>query len=135
MLYIEYDQHLQLKGEYGIAGVEKITQETAKWLSEKVGEKLTLARLSDHSFGILIEDKSSQKAKDLAAQLCTEIKPHLFDIDGHTIKLTLSIGICPIGDKNTQVDQYISDAHSAASRLDNGDGYKVYNKADRKSVV
>jgi len=129
LLYIEYDQHVQLKGEYGIAGVEKVTQETAKWLSEKVSEELTLARLSDHSFGILIEDKSSQKAKDLAAKLCKEIKPHLFDIDGHTIKLTLSIGICPIGDKNTQVDQYISDAHNAASRLENGDGFKVYNKA------
>ncbi|MBV1907847.1 MAG: EAL domain-containing protein [Kangiellaceae bacterium] len=129
LLYIEYDQHNQLKGEYGIAGVEKVTQETAKWLSDKVDDDFRLARLSDHSFGVLIEDKSSQKAKDLAEKLCKEVKPHLFDIEGHTAKITFSIGICPISDNNTKVDQYISDAHSAASRLENGDGYKVYNKA------
>ncbi len=129
LLYIEYDQHNQLKGEYGIAGVEKMTQECAKWLSEKVDDDYTLARLTDHAFGILIEDKSSQKAKNLAKMLCGEIKPHLFDIEGHTVKVTLSIGICPIGDKNSDVDQYISDAHSAAARLENGDGFKVFNKA------
>ncbi len=129
LLYIDYDQHSQISGEYGIAGVEKVTQETAKWLSGKVDEQNTLARLSDHSFGILILDKSSKKAKDLAEKLCHEIKPHLFDIEGHTVKITFSIGICPIGDNNSEVDQYISDAHSAASRLTNGDGYKVFNKA------
>lgn len=129
LLYIEYDQHNQLKGEYGIAGVEKMTQECAKWLSEKVDDEYKLARLTDHAFGILIEDKSSQKAKDLAKILCGEIKPHLFDIEGHTIKVTLSIGICPIGDKNSDADQYITDAHSAAARLKNGDGFKVFNKA------
>lgn len=53
----------------------------------------------------------------------------MFDIEGHTIKVTFSIGICPIGDKNSDVDQYISDAHSAATRLENGDGFKVFNKA------
>jgi len=129
LLHIEYDQHNQLKGEYGIAGVEKVTQECAKWLSEKVSEDYKLARLADHSFGVLIEDRSSQKAKDLAKMLCRDIKPHLFDIEGHTVKVTFSIGICPIGDKNSNVDQYISDAHSAASRLENGDGFKVYNRA------
>lgn len=129
LLYIEYDQHSQLIGEYGIAGVEKVTQECAKWLSDKVDEENKLARLTGHAFGILVEDKSSQKAKDLADKLCKEVKPHLFDIEGHTVKITFSIGICPIGDNNTKVDQYISDAHSAASRLENGDGFKVYNKA------
>ncbi len=129
LLYVEYDQHNQLKGEYGIAGVEKITQECAKWLSDKVNEEYKLARLADHSFGILIEDKSSQKAKDLAKMLCNEVKPYLFDIEGHTVKITFSIGICPIGDKSSDVGQYISDAHSAASRLENGDGFKVFNRA------
>ena len=129
LLYIEYDQHEQLKSEYGIAGIEKITQETAKWLSDKVDETQVLARLTDHSFGLLLEDKTNQLAKKLAEQLCNEIKPHLFDIDGHTIKLTLSIGICPIGDKSSEVDQLITNAHSAASRLEKGDGFKVFNKA------
>jgi len=129
LIYIQYDQHNQLQGEYGIAGVEKVVQECAKWLSDKVSEEYTLARLTDHAFGILVEDKSSKIAKDLASMLCKEVKPHLFDIEGHTVKLTFSIGICPIGDRNTNVDQYISDAHIAASRLENGDGFKVYNKA------
>jgi len=129
LIYIEYDQHNQLQGEYGIAGVEKVVQECAKWLTAKVDEKYTLARLTDHAFGILIEDKSSKIAKDLATMLCTQVKEHLFDIEGHTVKLTFSIGICPIGDKNTDVDQYISDAHSAAARLESGDGFKVFNKA------
>jgi diguanylate cyclase (GGDEF)-like protein/PAS domain S-box-containing protein len=129
LIYIEYDQHVKLKGEYGIAGVEKITQESAKWLTQHCNEEYKLARLSDHSFGILIDDKSSKKAKDLAETLCQKIREHLFDIDGHTVKLTFSIGICPIGDKNSDVNQMISDASNAASRLEEGDGFKVFNKA------
>ncbi len=129
LLYIEYDQHNQLKGEYGIAGVDKVTQECAKWLASKVGNDAQLARLTDHAFGLLIEDKSNQKAKDLAAELCKNVKPHLFDIEGHTVKVTFSIGICPIGDNNSNGDKYMSDAHSAAARLENGDGFKVFNKA------
>jgi len=129
LLYVDYDQHNQINGEYGIAGTEKVTQETAKWLAGKVDEQNTLARLGDHSFGILILDKSSKKAKDLAEKLCHEVRAHLFDIEGHTVKLTFSIGICAIGDSGSEADQYISNAHSAASRLANGDGHKVYNKA------
>lgn len=129
LLYIEYDQHNQINGEYGIAGIEKVTQETATWLSSRTDEKYTLARLSDHSFGILVNEKSSQIAKQLAEKLCKEIKEHLFDIEGHTVKTTFSIGICAISENNSKLDQYISDAHSAATRLENGDGYKVFNKA------
>lgn len=129
LLYIEYDQHNQIKGEYGIAGVEKVTQETAKWLASRIDEKYILARLSDHSFGILINEKSSQVPKQLAEKMCKDIKEHLFDIEGHTVKTTFSIGICPISENNSKLDQYITDAHSAAARLENGDGYKVYNKA------
>lgn len=129
LIYIEYDQHNQLKGEYGIAGVEKVTQETAKWLSDRVDDECQLARLSDHTFGLLVEDKSNKKAKALAEKLCSDVKPHMFDIEGHTVRITFSIGLCPISDNNSNVDQYISDAHSAASRLENGDGVKIFNQA------
>lgn len=129
LLYIEYDQHAHLLGEYGIAGVEKITQESAKWLSKHCEDDYKLARLSDHSFAILIEDKSNKIAKKLASTLCESVKEHLFDVDGHTVKLTFSIGICPIGDKNSDANQMISDANSAASRVEKGDGFKIYNKA------
>lgn len=129
ILYVEYDQYNQIKGEYGIAGGDSVTQEAAKWLTGQVDEEYPLARLTDHAFGILINDNSSKKAKDLADKLVKGIKEHLFDIDGHTVTITFSIGISPIGDQNKDVSQIIANAHSAASRLEKGDGYKLYNQA------
>ncbi len=129
LLYIEYDQHNKIRGEYGIPGVDSVTQECAIWLTSRVDESYTLARLTDHAFGILIEDKSSKIARDLAKELCDSIKKHLFDIEGHTHTVTFSIGICPISEANADPNRYISDAQSAAARLEKGDGFKVYNKA------
>jgi len=129
LLYIEYDQHNKIRGEYGIPGVDSVTQECANWLSDRVDESYTLARLTDHAFGILIEDKSSKIARDLAKKLCETIKDHLFDIEGHTHTVTFSIGICPISEENSDPNRYISDALSAAARLEKGDGFKLYNKA------
>ncbi|PCI73498.1 MAG: hypothetical protein COB38_00060 [Gammaproteobacteria bacterium] len=129
LLYIEYDQHNKIRGEYGIPGVDSVTLECANWLSSRVDESYTLARLTDHAFGILIEDKSSKIARDLAKRLCESIKEHLFDVEGHTHTVTFSIGICPISDENSDPNRYISDAQSAAGRLENGDGFKVFNKA------
>ena len=128
-VYIEYDQYNKILGEYGIAGVDQITQDCAKWLSSQIPEEFNLARLGDHSFSFLVKDNSEQKAKALAKQLVESIGAHLFDIEGHTIKLTFSIGICPIGEGSQDATQVISDAHSASNRVENGNGFKVFNKA------
>lgn len=129
VLYIEYDQYSKIMSEYGIAGVDQITQECAKWLTNNTSNEHLLARIGDHSFSLLLPDNSAQKARDLAAKLCEKVAEHLFDIEGHTIKLTFSIGICPVSDSSSNAAQILSDAHSASNRVENGNGYKVFNKA------
>ncbi len=129
VIYIEYDQYSKVLSEYGIAGVDQITQDCARWLSDNVPEDYLLARIGDHSFSLLLSDNSAQKARDLAAKLCEMVNNHLFDIEGHTVKLTFSIGICPIGDSYNNAAQVLSDAHSASNRVEGGNNYKVFNKA------
>jgi len=129
VVYIEYDQHSQLLSEYGMAGVDQVTQDCAKWLSEHINEDFKLARIGDHAYSILVPNDSDQKVKTIAKELCENIRPHLFDIEGHTVKLTLSIGVAPVGEDANDAAQLISDAHQAANRVDNGDGFKVFNKA------
>ncbi|TQV86978.1 EAL domain-containing protein [Aliikangiella coralliicola] len=129
IIYLKYDQHAKIQSEYGIAGVDQITQECSKWLTENLDEEYQLARLGDDCFGLLIPDNSAKKARDIAKELCEKIRSHLFDVEGHTLKLTFSIGICPVGDGSEDAAQVVSDAHSASNRVEDGNGFKVFNKA------
>lgn len=131
VLYIEYDQYNKILSEYGIAGVDQVTVDCAKWLAQQVPEEFNLTRMAGHSFALLLPDNSAKKARNLAENLCKAITQHLFDVESHTLKISLSIGICPIGDSSEDANQIISDAHSALKRVENGNGYKVYNKAVR----
>ncbi|TQV73041.1 EAL domain-containing protein [Aliikangiella marina] len=131
VLYITYDQHEQILGEYGIAGADQITVDCSKWLSEQVKEEFLLARIGDHSFSMLLPNSAGIKSRDMAQELCEKVSSHLFDIEGHTIKITFSIGICPVGDSSSDPAQILSDAISASARVDNGNGFKVFNKAVR----
>ena len=129
VVYIEYDQHPQLMSEYGIAGVDQVTQDCAKWLSEQITEDYKLARIGDHAFSMLVPNDAEKKVKVLAQELCENIRPHLFDIEGHTVKITLSIGIAPVAEDASDASQLITDAHQASNRVEDGDGFKVFNRA------
>lgn len=131
VLYVTYDQHEQILGEYGIAGADQITVDCSKWLSEQVKEEFLLARIGDHSFSLLLPNSAGVKPRDLAQELCEKVSSHLFDIEGHTIKITFSIGICPVGDGSSDPAQILSDAISASARVEEGNGFKVFNKAVR----
>ncbi|MGX5174831.1 EAL domain-containing protein [Aliikangiella sp. IMCC44653] len=129
VLYIEYDQHDQILSEYGIAGGDQITIDCANWLAEQIDDEYKLARVGDNAYSLLLPNSASIKARDLAAKLCEEIRSHLFDVEGHTVKITFSIGICPVGEQSESPAQILSDALSAANRNENGDGFKIFNKA------
>jgi len=131
VLYIAYDQYEKIVSEYGIAGVDQITIDCAKWLAEHVSDDFKLARIGDHAFSLLIPNSSGIKAREFAKELCSNVSSHLFDVEGHTLKITFSIGICPIGDTSSDPAQIISDALSASNRVENGNGVKVFNKAVR----
>jgi len=129
VLYIEYDQYKNILSEFGIAGVDRVTVECANWLTDNVEQYGMLARIGDHSFSLLLSDELSKKARDLASELCQQVHDLLIDIDGNTVKLTFSIGICPIGDSSNDANQLLSDAHTASNRVEKGDGFRVFNKA------
>lgn len=129
LIYIRYDQHAKILSEYGIAGVDQITQDCAKWLSEQLPEETSLAKIADDSFGFIQQGNSSQQIKQLCDQLCKNIAGHLFDIQGITVQLSFSIGVCPIGDSSRDAAQSLSDAITTADRVEGGNGYKIYSQA------
>lgn len=129
VLYIEYDQYDSILKDLGMAGIDKVTIECANWLTKQAPQGSLLARISDHSFALLLTGEPPQKSKDHASQLCEKVVNHLFDIEGTTVKLTFSIGVCPVGEGSNEASQVLSDAHSTASRVEEGNGFKLYSKA------
>ncbi|MDH5432483.1 MAG: EAL domain-containing protein [Gammaproteobacteria bacterium] len=127
-LYIEYDQSKSILQEFGLAGVDKITQDCATWLASQVKDSNVLSRVSDHSYAMISND-SPKDVKEFAEQLCEKISSQLFDIEGSTVKLTFSIGICPVGEDSEDATQVLSDALSTAGRVEQGNGVKLFNKA------
>ncbi len=130
LLFIELDQYQAVEKEFGITGSDDVIRDVATWLQEQTDDDTLVARYGNESFMVLLDEDSPDKAKSYAENLCTQIKKHLFEVEGKTQKFTLSIGVSPVGDQANNAKELISNAHAACQRIHtkNGDGVKLFNK-------
>jgi len=69
-----------------------------------------------------------------------KVEDHLFDINGRTVQLTLSIGVAAITENAPKAPDLLSRAHTASSELkkkpghEQGNGVLVYNPADYEAM-
>jgi diguanylate cyclase (GGDEF)-like protein/PAS domain S-box-containing protein len=129
LLFMELDQYADIEQEFGITGAEDIITAVAAWLQDNAGDAL-LGRYGSESFVALIEESAPDAAKTFGEELCAKIRDYLFEIDGKTQKVTLSIGITPVGDQANNARDLISCAHAACLRAQKAKGncVKVFNK-------
>ncbi|NVJ62147.1 MAG: EAL domain-containing protein [Gammaproteobacteria bacterium] len=130
LLFIELDQYDEIEKDFGLTGTDDIITGMASWLKETNDKDTLLARYGNDSFMVLLDEGSPEAAKTFAESMTESVKSHLFEIEGKTQKLTLSIGVTPVGDQAKNAKSLISNAHSACVRAHKhgGDEVKIYNK-------
>lgn len=140
LAYISIDGFMAMKSKVGIAGADLVLGDLAKLLTEQTPEGYVLARLSDDAFCLLSHPCEEKNMASLCEAICKAVEDHLFDIDGRTVQVTLSIGVAAITENAPKAPDLMGRAHTASSELkkkeghENGNGVAVYNPADYESL-
>ncbi|WP_323751300.1 EAL domain-containing protein [Marinobacter sp.] len=136
LAYIGIDNFLSMKGDVGIAGADLLLGDLASLLKEHTPEGLTLARLSDDAFCVMSLPCSDKELAELCETLRKVVDDHLFEINGRTISLSVSIGVSAITENSPKAEELLSRVHLASAEVrkqanhKNGNGVVVYNPVD-----
>jgi len=140
LAYIALDNFMGLKGQVGIAGADLLLGDLATMLKEQAPDDMVLARLSDDAFCLLCQPCEEKVMAEQCEVIRKKVEDHLFDINGRTVQLTLSIGVAAITENAPKAPDLLSRAHTASSELkkkqghEQGNGVLVYNPADYEAM-
>lgn len=140
LAYIALDNFMSLKGQVGIAGADLMLGDLATLLKEQAPDDMVLARLSDDAFCLLCQPCEEKVMADQCEAIRKKVEDHLFDINGRTVQLTLSIGVAAITENAPKAPDLMGRAHTASSELkkkpghERGNGVLVYNPADYEAM-
>ncbi len=140
LAYIALDNFMSLKGQVGIAGADLLLGDLANILRERAPDNAILARLSDDAFCLLCQPGDDKALAAECERLCKAVEDHLFEINGRTVQLTLSIGVAAITENSPKAPDVMGRAHTASSELKKkeghaqGNGVLIYNPADYETL-
>ncbi|MCM0612758.1 EAL domain-containing protein [Marinobacter sediminum] len=140
LAYIALDDFMSMKGQVGIAGADLLLGDLANSLKEQASDDLVLARLSDDAFCLMSQPCDEKAMAGHAERICKAVEDHLFDINGRTVQLTVSIGVAAITENSPKAEELMARAHTASAEVrkqeghERGNGVLVYSPADFESL-
>ncbi len=142
LMYMAVDNFQRLKGELGIADADVILRELAHVLNEQtdlacvLGEdadpERVLARLSDDIFALACPVSNANHAQEIAEEYRKHVEDHLFEVEGRTQQITLSIGITLVTENSPNVKDMLGRAQTASEEVreqeesKEGNGIRMY---------
>lgn len=140
LAYIGIDNFVSMKSQIGIAGADLLLGDLATLLRENVDDDITLARLSDDAFCIMALPSDEKRMTARAEQIRAAVEDHIFEVNGRTVPLTVSIGVANITENSPKAEDLMGRAHVASSDVrkqeghEQGNGVRVYNPADYEAL-
>ncbi|MGO1232344.1 MAG: EAL domain-containing protein [Marinobacter sp.] len=140
LAYIALDNFLTMKTRVGISGADLLLGDLASLLRAQAGDNMTLARLSDDAFCMMCLPCDEKNMEQQCEQVRKAVEDHLFDINGHTVPLTVSIGVAAITENSPKAEDLMGRAHTASAEVKKqegggqGNGVLVYNPADYEAL-
>ncbi len=140
LAYIALDSFMSMKGQVGIAGADLLLGDLATLLREQAGDDMTLARLSDDAFCLMCLPCDEKSMESTCERVRKAVEDHLFDINGKTVPLTVSIGVAAITENSPKAEELMARAHIASAEVkkleghERGNGVVVYNPVEYEAL-
>src|SRR5699024_5627716 len=140
LAYIAIDNFRSMKSQVGIAGADLLLGDLANLLKEQAGDDLTLARMSDDAFSVMCMPCDEKTLAERSERIRKAVEDCLFDINGRTLPLTVSIGVAAITENSPKAEELLARAHTASFDVrkkeghEQGNGVLIYNPADYESL-
>lgn len=95
LLGIRMDNAAKIHSSTGIAGLDASIKQVAYLLDEQFGKQdaVSVARFSDTSFMVILQDMSKEEVLDFAKDVCQKTASMLIEVGNRTVTTTLSVGV------------------------------------------
>lgn len=108
VLYVELDDLVALRDRLGLVAVDELFVSAGRMLASVLGEQAEAAGINDNAFLIFATNLDDDGLDALAKRLRDQLMQHPFEAGGKSIRLHVSVGICPLhlacGDANALLD-------------------------------
>lgn len=126
-LYIDIDEFSDIKKAIGLAASDLVLSDVANVISNIVKMPDIVARFSDHSFTVLVNDTTNiGDVEKIADDIRQAMENNISDVGGRSVTTTCSVGICPIGENTNNTQDIISRADLACSIAKDKGGNSVH---------
>lgn len=115
VLLCSLDKHDELQSRIGLGATDTLIRDTAELFKNASGENLALARISDHSFGILVDHKTREQSEALAAAIVDHCSGRIIDIRDTSLTISASVGLALAGSEVPDPVNLLAQADSALS--------------------
>ena len=131
VLFIEIDKFDDIRNSIGIANADQFLANVASFLKEKLGNHGLLARFEGPMFTLLLSNVDMKKAEQAAASIVKLIGDHTATIADKVVDGTVSIGLTPVNETVSNLQDCITRAEKGceAARNEGGNQYNIYNPA------
>ena len=129
VLFLDLDRFKEVNDTLGIPAGDQLLVAMAHRLESIVQPGDTVARLGGDEFAILVEISSPQDAETLARRIHKELSVH-FNLDGHEVLATASIGISIVSADNRSPEDVLRDADIASHQAQVGGraGFRIFDQ-------
>lgn len=129
LLFLEVESANLLRDRLGLTALEQLLATVGQLLGEQAGDT-PVARFGDGSYLILDGQRDAAGLDALAAQLRSALVQHPFNVQGHPLRLRVSVGICAFAHPFPDVGVLLNAVERAAREARTSDkGLKRYQPA------
>jgi len=127
VLFIETDGIDELQDELNVETMDAFISDLAGIIKQNLGDGDIAARISDHSFAVLIGRNTNSELEQLGQDLLKAYRGHIIEIGDRALSASCSIGMANVGRLAENYPEVISRARKAqAEAAEKGDRLVVY---------
>ncbi|MEH6686003.1 MAG: EAL domain-containing protein [Halopseudomonas sabulinigri] len=132
LAYISIDGFNSVQADIGLGGADLVLTDIAQLLRDHFPEDTLIARFGDDACSVLIPGKEPEAAVTTLEALRQKIEGNLFEANGRTVQITLSIGVSAISETSADPTEAVNRAHRLADQLSHagGNAVKAFNPLD-----
>jgi len=135
LLFLDLDKFKRINDSLGHSIGDELLKEIARRLQRTLREEDTIARLGGDEFVVLLEGLGEERARvvDKARELAEKVRSIFaeeFDLDGHQLYVTASIGIVTFPNDGDSVDALLRHADTAMYHAKGAgrDGARIFER-------
>lgn len=130
IVMIDIDHFKEVNDNYGHAAGDKVIIKVAKILKDSSRTYDITGRLGGEEYAIMMVDCDLETASEIAQRLCKEIEKQKIDVDGHIIKVTISVGLSTLSEDDNTIEEAILRADRALYRAKDQGRNRVVSSAE-----